>query len=422
VERGFLMKKALALLTIPALTFGLMAGCGPKEESSEAKDSDKDYDLLVWEDKDKTPGLEDAVKAFEKEHNVKVKVTEVQMTDQLKTLRLDGPAGNGPDVVTLPHDVIGGAVTEGLLAEMKVKDEVLNTFTDLSVKAQKYNDKLYGLPKSTETPVFIYNKKLMPKAPETMDELYAFAKDFTKDDKYGFLALWDNFYFANSALAGMGGYVFNEKDGTIDPKDIGLNNEGAVKGAEILAKWHKEGLFPKGIIGANGGSTVDGLFQEGKVGAVMNGPWAFQPYQDAGVDYGVTTMPKLPNGEPMKTFVGVKGWHVTSYSKNQELATKFVEFITNEENAKKRFEKTQEIPPVKSLLEDPIIKDNEKANAVAMQSQVGIPMPNIPEMSEVWEPAAAALQLIVTGKQDVKGALDEAVKQINTRIETNHKK
>lgn len=36
----------------------------------------------------------------------------------------------------------------------------------------------------------------------------------------------------------------------------------------------------------------------------------------------------------MKTFVGVKGWHVTSFSKQNDLATKFTEWVTNEENAK----------------------------------------------------------------------------------------
>ncbi len=57
----------------------------------------------------------------------------------------------------------------------------------------------------------------MDKAPETMDDVYTFAKDFTKDGKYGFLALWDNFYFAHAAIGGIGGYVFGEKDGSLNP-------------------------------------------------------------------------------------------------------------------------------------------------------------------------------------------------------------
>ena len=97
------------------------------------------------------------MKSFEEKYKVKVKVVEMQMTDQVKKLRLD-EAGTGPDVVTLPHDQIGNAVTEGLLSEVKADDAVKSKFTNSSIEAQTYNGKLYGLPKAIETPVFIYNK------------------------------------------------------------------------------------------------------------------------------------------------------------------------------------------------------------------------------------------------------------------------
>jgi arabinogalactan oligomer / maltooligosaccharide transport system substrate-binding protein len=432
-----MMKKALSVLSTVALSFGVLAGCGlgpdeAKEPANEKENNkttseegmpEKPEKLVVWEDTKKGVALEPAIQAFEEKYGIKVEYKEVEMaTKQRDQLRLDGPAGTGPDVITVPHDQIGQLVTEGLIREMKVDKEVLDRFTESSIQAETYNGKLYGLPKATETPVFVYNKKLMDKAPETMDELYEFAKNFTKGEQYGFLALWDNFYFAHGIMGGMGGYVFKNNDGTLDPKDLGLNNEGAVKGAEYIQKWYKEGLFPKGIIGENGGSTMDGLFNEGKVASVMNGPWAFQAMKDAGIDIGVAPMPKLPNGEPVKTFMGVKGWHVSAYSKHPEWATKLIEFITNEENAKIRFELTQEIPPVKSLIEDPIIANNEGAKAVAIQSQYAIPMPNIPEMAEVWGPMATALQLVANQKAEPKKALDEAVKTIQTNIETNHGK
>jgi arabinogalactan oligomer/maltooligosaccharide transport system substrate-binding protein len=431
------MKKALSVLLTAALSFGVLAGCslGPddaketesnkenKKTTSEDGMPAKPEKLVVWEDTKKGVALEPAIKAFEKKYGIKVEYKEVEMaTKQRDQLRLDGPAGTGPDVITVPHDQIGQLVTEGLIREMKVDKDVIDRFTESSIQAEMYNGKLYGLPKATETPVFIYNKKLMDKAPETMDELYKFAKNFTKGDKYGFLALWDNFYFAHGIIGGMGGYVFKNDGGHLDPSSLGLNNEGAVQGAEYIQKWYKEGLFPKGIIGENGGSTMDGLFNEGKVASVMNGPWAFQGMKDAGIDIGVAPMPKLPNGEPVKTFMGVKGWHVSAYSKHPEWATKLIEFITNEENAKKRFELTQEIPPVKSLINDPVIANNEGAKAVAIQSQYAVPMPNIPEMAEVWGPMATALQLVANQKAEPKKALDDAVKTIKTNIETNYDK
>ncbi|MGL4819879.1 MAG: extracellular solute-binding protein [Bacilli bacterium] len=416
------MKKTVSLLSVGVLAAGILAGCGPKEETKAPVKNDKGYDLLVWEDKDKAIGLTDAVKAFEEANGVKVKVLEVMMTDQIKQIRLDGQSENAPDVITIPHDQIGGAVVEGHIKPLNVGQATIDTFTETSIQAQTYDGKLYGLPKSVETPVFVYNKALMDKAPATMEELYNFAKTNTKDDKYGFLALWDNFYFAYAAMGGMGGYVFGAENGVPNVSDLGLNNEGAVQGADWMRKWYAEGLFPAGLVGEKGGSTMDGLFTEGKVAAVMNGPWSFQPYADAGIDIGVAPLPTLPNGKPMQTFQGVKGWHVTSFSKNEELATKFVEFITNADNAKIRFEKTQEIPPVKALMEQDIIKNNEKANAVAQQSVNALPMPNVPEMQEVWGPMGSALQLMATNKQATQAALDEAVKQIAANIEANHKK
>ena len=40
----------------------------------------------------------------------------------------------------------------------------------------------------------------------------------------------DDFHDAYGVMAGMGGYVFRDKDGNLDPSDIGLNNKSAIKG------------------------------------------------------------------------------------------------------------------------------------------------------------------------------------------------
>jgi arabinogalactan oligomer/maltooligosaccharide transport system substrate-binding protein len=65
-------------------------------------------------------------------------------------------------------------------------------------------------------------------------------------------------------------------------------------------------------------------------------------------------------------------------------------------------------------------KDNEVAAAVFAQAKNGVPMPNIAEMGQVWEPMAAALQLVATNKQDAQKSADDAVKQIKQPIEANN--
>lgn len=380
-----------------------------------------DGELLVWEDIKKSNGITDAIKAFEAKYNVKVKVQEMPYAQQIEKLRLDGPAGIGPDVLVLPHDQVGTAVVQGLIAELNTDNAVMSTFTKPAVDAQTYNGKLYGIPKAVETIVLVYNKDLLPKAPEKMDDLYAFSKTQRAANKYGLLAKFDEIYYAYGVVAGMGGYIFGQNsNGSLNVNDIGLANQGSIDAVNYIKKFYTEGLFPAGIVGETGANAIDSLFTEKKAAAVITGPWAFQPYKDAGVNYGVAPLPLLPNGEHMRSFLGVKGYSVSSYSKQKDLSQKFIEFINQSEFAKIRFEKTGEIPPVKSLIDDPLIKNDEKSRAVAIQASYAIPMPSVPEMGEVWSPANSALQLGGTGKQDVKEALESAVKNIKMQIEANH--
>ncbi|HDO1228544.1 TPA: extracellular solute-binding protein [Aeromonas salmonicida] len=378
-------------------------------------------ELLVWEDIKKSNGIEDAVKAFEAQYKVKVKIQEMPYAQQIEKLRLDGPAGIGPDVLVIPHDQVGGAVVQGLLSELKLDAKYMDSFTKPAVDAQTYEGKLYGIPKAVETIVLVYNKDILPKAPETFDDLIKVSKEQRAANKYGLLAKFDEIYYSYGVVAGMGGYIFGQNaNGSLNVNDIGLANQGMIDAVTFLKSFYADGLFPAGIVGETGANAIDSLFTEKKAAAVITGPWAFKPYQDAGVNYGVAPLPTLPNGEHMRSFLGVKGYSVSTYSTQKELAQQFIEFINQPEYAKIRFEKTGEIPPVKSLIDDPVIKGDEKARAVAIQAGYAVPMPSVPEMQEVWTPSNSALQLSVTGKQDVKAALNGAVKTINMQIEANH--
>lgn len=420
-------KKYAGIFSTIALSLALVA-CGPQESSEEGSGSNeanknKEYDLLVWEDIEKAGGIEDAVAKFEEEHDVTVKVVEKAYAQQIEDLRLDGPAGTGPDVLTMPGDQIGTAVTEGLIKELDVSEDVQSIYTEVAMQSQKVDNKVYGLPKAVETTMLYYNKDLVSEEelPTTLDEWYELSKEMTDGEKYGFLALFDQIYYAQSILSGYGGYIFGtDENGGFNGSDIGLNNEGAVEGAQYIQKFYKEGLFPAGIIGEQGINVLESLFTEGKAAAIISGPWNIDPFTKAGVNFGVAKLPELANGENMSSFVGVKSYNVSSYSKNAELAEEFVEFVANEENSKTRFEVTKEVPAVQALADDPVVAESEAAQAVAEQSQFAELTPNIPEMNEVWTPADAALQTIATGKAEPKEALDQAVETIQGQIQAKH--
>ena len=415
------------IMGISATILGLsvaLAACGPDSDSSSGSGtSEEKKELLVWEDVSKTQGIEDAVKKFEEEYDVKVTVKEMAYADQIEALRLDGAAGTGADVITIPGDQIGTAVTEGLLKELDLSKEEQELYTESAMSSQLVDGKVYGLPKAVETTVLYYNKDLISEdeLPTTIDEWYDYSKLVTKGGNYGLLALWDQIYYAQSLIVPYGGYIFaQDENGNHETTNLGLNNEGAVKAVTEIRKFYADGLFPSGIIGEQGINVLDSLFTEGKAAAVISGPWNLEPYKSAGINYGVVELPTLANGEHMSAFLGVKSYNVSSYSDSPELAEKFVKFISNEENSKTRYEKTQEIPAVASLADDPAIVENEAAKAVAEQSKYSEVTPNIAEMAEVWTPIDAALQTVATGKAEPKKALDNAVETIEGQIEANH--
>lgn len=419
-------KKQLALFSGVVLST-ILAACGPGESSEESNGATvpegEDVTLTVWEDIDKAIGTEEAIASFEEEHGVTVEVVERPYGDNVEDLRLDGPGGTGPDVFAMPHDNLGTAVVEGLILPLEVDEATQNIYTEQAMLSQMVDGQVYGLPYAVETQILYYNRDLVDEEnlPQTLDEWYEFSQDITDGDTYGFLALWDQIYYAQSILGGYGGYVFAQDDeGNYDVNDIGLNNDGAIEAAEYIQQFYSEGLFPSGIIGEQGINVLDALFSEGNAAAVISGPWNAEPFAAAGIDYGVAPLPQLSDGEQMSSFIGVKSYNVSSYTEYPELAQELVLWLTNEENQLTRYEETLEVPAVEALADDPVVAESEVSQAIAEQSQYGDLMPGIPEMAEVWDPADSALQTIATGSAEPEDALNNAADQIRNQIEANH--
>ncbi|ESS59900.1 cyclodextrin-binding protein [Enterobacter cloacae S611] len=402
-------KKTLTALILTTLAAGQLVGLQAHAAAQQ---------LNVWEDIKKSAGIQDAVRDFEQKYNVKVNVQEMPYAQQLEKLRLDGPAGIGPDVLVIPNDQLGGAVVQGLLTPLNLDKEKVDAFTPASINAFRLDNTLYGVPKAVETLVLIYNKDLIDKPLQSLPEWLDYSKKQRAQNKYGLLAKFDQIYYSWGAIGPMGGYLFGKNDkGGYNPQDIGLNKPGAVEAVTFLKNFYAEGVFPSGILGDNGLNAIDSLFTEKKAAAVINGPWAFQPYEAAGINYGVAPLPNLPDGKPMSSFLGVKGYVVSTWSKDKALAQQFIEFINQPQYVKTRYIATREISAQKAMIDDPLIKNDEKASAVAVQAARATAMPGIPEMGEVWGPANAALELSLTGKQAPQAALDAAAKQIQMQVE-----
>ena len=408
-----ILRSAAVLGTVGFASLLLVACGGKKEDSSSAKNS-----LTVYVDNGYKSYMEEAAKAFEKESGTKVTIKTGDALGGLDKLSLDNQSGKAPDVMMAPYDRVGGLGNDGQLAEVKLNKD---SKTDKTTESLVTNGgKVYGAPAVIETLVLYYNKDLMQEAPKTFGELEELAKDSKYDfageagKNTAFLADWTNFYYAYGLLSGNGGYVFG-KDGT-DPKDVGLNNQGAIDGIEYAKTWYAK--WPKGLQDTKGAANfIQTQFQEGKTAAIIDGPWKASSLKEAKVNYGVATIPTLPNGKAYSAFGGGKAWVIPAGANHPEAAQKFVDFLTSTDQQKAFYDKTNEVPANTEAREYAVGKNDELTTAVVKQFENAQPMPNISEMSTVWDPAATMLFDAVSGKKSSKDAADDAVKLIKETIE-----
>ena len=408
-----ILRSAAVLGTVGFASLLLVACGGKKEDSSSAKN-----ELTVYVDNGYKSYMEEAAKAFEKESGTKVNIKTGDALGGLDKLSLDNQSGKAPDVMMAPYDRVGGLGNDGQLAEVALNKD---SKTDKTTESLVTNGgKVYGAPAVIETLVLYYNKDLLQEAPKTFGELEELAKDskydFAGEDgkNTAFLADWTNFYYAYGLLSGNGGYVFG-KNGT-DPKDFGLNNQGAIDGTEYAKTWYAK--WPKGLQDTKGAANfIQTQFQEGKTAAIIDGPWKASSLKEAKVNYGVATIPTLPNGKAYSAFGGGKAWVIPAGANNPEAAQKFVDFLTSTDQQKAFYDKTNEVPANTEAREYAVGKNDELTTAVVKQFENAQPMPNISEMSTVWDPAATMLFDAVSGKKSSKDAADDAVKLIKETIE-----
>jgi maltose/maltodextrin transport system substrate-binding protein len=366
--------------------------------------------LLIWINGDKGyNGLAKVGEEFTAKTGVQVVVEHPE--DAPNKFQQAAAAGKGPDIWIWPHDRIGEWIAGGLLQPVTPSKKLLADLDPLAVKAFAVGGKQWGYPMSIEAVSLVYNKALVPTPPKTFDEVVALDKKLAASGKKAILWDYNNTYFTWPLLAAGGGYPFKLKaDGNFDPADTGVNNAGALKGAELLNKLVKDGVMTKGA----GYAEMEAGMAQGKVAMMINGPWSWDNLKKANIDFGVAKIPSV-NGKKAAPFVGVLGAMISKASPNRDVA---VEFIENFMLAPKGLKTINDDVPLgtpasKALFAE--LKANPNIQATMASAQDGAPMPNNPEMGRFWSSMESALKNMTEGRQAPKEALDAAAKRITAK-------
>lgn len=375
--------------------------------SSYAKDV-----LVVWEDLNKAHSIDMAVSDFEKNNDCKVVVREFNPVNHLE---LADSSDEKPDVFIIISDKADYAKESGRIERLDYMPDVKDLYLENSVKPFSFDDGIYAQPRDIEALVVFYNKDIISHPADTFDDYIRLAKVRKRDGKYGLIGKFDNFYYSYGFLSAFGAYTFGKKsDGSIDLTDLGFNKYEAVDAIEYI--WNYACNYqPQSVQDKNGLDVIDDLFVKGEAAAVISGPWRYDKYANGHVNFGVSKLPLLPNGNSPTPFYGVKGYVVSSDSKHKELAMKFVRLLDEPAYAMDRYMATHEVPVLKSIITNPEISGDEMVSAVLEQVKDADLMPANMKIVELWATMNECLSDVISGKKSARAAANEAVNKIKSQ-------
>lgn len=406
-------RKWLAGVLATVLAAGVLAGCGgkpteaPKTDDKPAEAPKKQaIEITVWT---KFQNEMEAVKKASDEWAQKTgnKVNVIYFEQGFQEFLPIAAAGKGPDVYFgLPHDNLGTFQKAGLLDAVPPGTLNASDYPKVAVDAVSYDGKMFAVPVTVEAVALIYNKKLVPEAPKTWDDFLKVAKE------KGFAYDARSFYFTYGFIGGHGGFVFESKGGSLDAKSVGLANDGGKAGLQLVADLvFKHNLFPADV----NYDYMQGRFEGGKLGMMLNGPWGIDGAKKANIDVAVAPMPTLPNGKPFNPFVGVYAGFVASASQKKEASWDYLKFMLD--NAPlKMYAVGKRLPAKTAFQQSAEVKADAIGQGFIASVVNGTPMPNIPAISAVWDPTGSMISLVFDKKADVAQATTAAVKAINEGV------
>ena len=366
--------------------------------------------LLVWINGDKGyNGLQKVGDAFEKVSGVKVVVQHPEGAPD--KFQAAAGAGKGPDIFCWPHDRVGEWAKSGLIVPVQPPRRILEEIEPSAWQAFTWRGKVWGYPLAIEAIGLIYNKALVKTPPATWDEVFALDKALAPQGARAILWPYAMSFFSWPVIAGPGGYVFGRNaQGEYDPTDVGVNNAGALQGAQLLDRLVREGLMPRGARY----SDMEAQFAAGKVAMMISGPWAWDNVKKKRIAFGVGAVPAL-GGNPAKPFVGVLGCMITAPSKVKDIAREFLENHLLRIDGLKTVSADVPLgtPANKAYYAE--LAGDPNIRATMDNARAGEPIPNIPETGRFFPAMDAALEALSQGRQSPKDALDGAAARMKAK-------
>ncbi len=374
-------------------------------------------ELLIWADPKPAPAVEAACTTFATDNGVSCKVKKVDLSGLRDQVIKANTSGDVPDLFIGPHDWLGELTKNGVVAPIDLGANAAN-FSEAAVAAANYDGTNYGVPWGVENVGLLMNTSLSPECPASLDELVDNGLALKKDGKVTLpLALqigetgdayhWYPLYSAD------GGYIFAQNaDGSYDPSDMGVGQEGSVAASKRLSDLASEGVVKASV----SYDIAKETFNKGKAPYFISGPWQTDESGEAlGDDFTVCPIPNWDGQSAIsQPFIGVQMFFQTAKAANPTIASTFLNDTVMTTEFMDSIFASDPRPPAWNESFDKAAT-NPIIAAFGEYGKQGIPLPAIPEMASVWGDLGLAEYKIASGDDPTK-TIEEAGASINKAI------
>ena len=384
VKKTILAVGALALAASTALT-----GCTASGGDTPATGGT----LTVWVDAERVDALSGAAEAYTEKTGVKIDLVSKDNATIKDDFIQQAPTGKGPDIVMGAHDWLGELSTNGVVAPLELGDSA-GDYLDVAITASTYDGTVYMLPYAVENIAVLRNADIVPDPVTSFDDMIAAGKAAGLTQPFVVeQGAEGNPYHLYPFQTAFGAPVFGSTNAGYDASDLQLGNAGG----EAFAAWlGSEGKNGTGVFNTDiDGDIAKQAFLDGTAAFWLTGPWNVGSAVDAGINVAIDPIPS-PTSEAAQPFAGVKGFFLSSESKNKVAATDFlVNYLGSEDVQLQLFKAGNILPALKAAAatasSDPIIA------GFAEVGNDAVPMPAIPAMGSVWQFWGIAEASIING-------------------------
>ncbi len=346
----------------------------------------------------------------------------------LQKLTVAMQGGEPPDITyqygsSLPQLADAPGLVD-LTAWTQEPDVDWDDFVQGAREAATFEGTVLGVPALIDNLAVVYNKDLFDEAELdyptdqwTWDDFRAAAKALTDPGmkQFGFSypmdGSEDTVWHYDPLLWQNGGSILTD-----DNSQAAFNSPEGVEALEVLTDMAVE---DESVFLDLQNSPYTGLFNSGKIGMLVTGPWDLSSFPD--VDYGVEILPGFDGDH--QTIAGPDMWTIFDNGDGRaQAALEFIQWLTEPEQMTKDAMATGHLPFRLSVIEDEAFLDafgkafpgvDVFAENLANVEQARPVLAAYPQVSEAMGLAIVSAML---GEEDPQAALDEAAAQANDAL------